>query len=107
MKPPDGDTYVLTETYHEVRRPEKLGYTWLWEGKFQAGHEMEMGETQVSVEFVDRGGSTHIVLSHEGFPNAGRREGHHSGWNACLDRLATLLSDEESPNVTGCVGDAR
>jgi uncharacterized protein YndB with AHSA1/START domain len=84
-KLPDGDILYLTGTYREVRPPEKLVYTWRWEA------EPERGETLVTVEFLDRGGSTEVVLTHEFFLNQKLRDGHERGWNGGLDKLAKLL----------------
>ena len=86
MKPPEGTVFYLSGTYREVRPPERLVYTWNWEK-----HDMTMGETVVTVEFLDRGGSTEVVLTHEFFPNAARRDGHQKGWTACLERLEQAL----------------
>ena len=53
---------------------------------------MDMGETLVTVEFLDRGEETEVVLTHELFPNAEICEQHNQGWNGCLDRLTQFLS---------------
>lgn len=52
---------------------------------------MDMGESVVTVEFLDRDGSTEVVITHEMLPNEQRREGHRRGWEGSLDRLAGLL----------------
>lgn len=84
-KLPAGDLFYLVGTYREVRPPAKLVYTWAWEA------EPELGETLVTVEFLDRGDSTEVVLTHELFPNEKVRGDHHQGWTGCLDRLAQTL----------------
>ncbi len=84
-KLPNGDVFYLTGTYQEVWRPEKLVYTWRWEA------EPELGETLVTVEFLDRDNSTEVVLTHELFPTEKARQGHEEGWSGCLDRLAKLF----------------
>ena len=85
MRSPHGDTYQLVGTYREVRPPEKLVYTWAWEA------EPEQGETLVTVEFLDRGDSTEVILTHELFPNEKVRDEHGKGWTGSLDRLAKTL----------------
>ena len=85
QKSPDGDIFYLRGTYREVRPPERLVYTWRWEA------EPELGETLVTVEFLARGGSTEVVLTHELFPSKEARDGHSRGWNSSLDRLAKAL----------------
>jgi uncharacterized protein YndB with AHSA1/START domain len=82
---PDGPLFYLSGTYREVRPPERLVYTWRWEA------EPEYGETLVTVEFRDRGGSTEVVLTHELFPTPPMRDQHQRGWVGCLDRLADAL----------------
>ncbi|MBI4588981.1 MAG: SRPBCC domain-containing protein [Candidatus Rokubacteria bacterium] len=84
-KLPDGEVFYLSGTYREVRRPERLVYTWQWEA------EPELGDTLVTVEFHDRAGSTEIVLTHELFPTEKARQEHERGWSGGLDNLAKIL----------------
>ncbi len=60
-------------------------YTWRWEA------EPELGETLVTVEFLDREGSTEVVLTHEFLPTEKARGDHKKGWHGCLDRLARAV----------------
>ena len=66
----------------EVRPPERLKFTWRWEGAFE-----QMQETVVTVEFHEFAGGTELTLRHENFadPDIGRQ--HRSGWIAACDRL--------------------
>ena len=82
---PEGDRYHLSGTYQEVQPPERLVFTWSWEG------DPNFGETLVMVDFRARGNSTEVILTHERFPNAKARDQHTMGWNGCFDRLAELL----------------
>lgn len=84
-KLPEGPVFYLAGTYREVRPPERLVYTWRWEA------EPELGDTLVTVEFHDRGGSTEIVLTHELFPTEKARQEHERGWSGGLDNLAKIL----------------
>jgi uncharacterized protein YndB with AHSA1/START domain len=68
-----------------------LVYTWNWEGKACEGSEALTGETLVTVEFRNLGGSTEVVLTHEFFPNEKARDAHNMGWNGCLDHLEKVL----------------
>ena len=77
----------LFGTYLEVSRPQRLVYTFCWEGL-----PVEIAETRVTVEFHDRGGATEIVLIHERQPTRGVRAFHERGWTASLERLAALLA---------------
>jgi len=84
-KLPDGEVFYLVGTFREVRPPERLVYTWVWEGS------PEMGETLITVEFRTRGKVTEVRLTHELFPTAKVRDDHEKGWGSCLDKLAKAL----------------
>jgi len=45
----------------------------------------------VTVEFIDRGGSTHIVLTHERLRTAEIKEGNRDGWSNCFESLHRYL----------------
>jgi uncharacterized protein YndB with AHSA1/START domain len=90
MRAPDADAdYVVAGTYREVQRPARLVYTWAWEG---AGAP----ETLVTVEFLDRGAQTEVILTHEQFADASDRDQHASGWSGCLDNLARVLTASDT-----------
>jgi uncharacterized protein YndB with AHSA1/START domain len=72
----------------EVKPPERLVYTWRWEGAFA-----EMPETLVTLELSGTDNETLLTLHHDNFTDLGLRHQHRSGWlSACdrLDRLVTL-----------------
>jgi uncharacterized protein YndB with AHSA1/START domain len=64
MKNPKGKLFYVVGKYREVRPPEKLVYTWRWEGI-----EEGMGETLVSIELRDLSGETELIVTHEQFPD--------------------------------------
>ena len=83
--PESGATHTLVGEYREIERPERLTYTWTWEGK---APEMQGSEnTLVEVEFRDDGGATEVVVTHSGFATPELRDQHAHGWNGCLDNL--------------------
>ena len=86
MKPPDGEVSYLTGEYRVVTAPEKLVYTWRWEGSVKNPEE-----TLVTVEFRDRGETTEVVVTHEKFRDEEQCHLHEMGWNACLVRLPALF----------------
>jgi uncharacterized protein YndB with AHSA1/START domain len=65
---------------------EKLVYTWSWESP-----GMDVGETLVTVEFIDKGEVTELVLTHERFPNAEAANKHTEGWSGCINNFVTLV----------------
>ena len=82
---PEGNRYLLSGNYREIQPPEKLVFTWSWEG------DPDFGETLVTVEFFTQGNSTEVALTHERLPSSKARDQHAMGWNGCFDRLAELL----------------
>ena len=101
MLPPDKDQpMVIGGVYREVKPPEKLVYTWVWEPQtpetqIRSGSGPEglvaPGETLVTVEFHDVDGQTEVVLTHQFFADQDMRDKHSHGWNGCLEQLATLV----------------
>ncbi len=90
MRDPGSDAeYTVAGEYVEVRRPERLVYTWTWEG----GAEIMSGseDTLVEVVFVPDGDGTEVVLTHSRFADDRIRDLHGEGWGGCLDNLARVL----------------
>jgi uncharacterized protein YndB with AHSA1/START domain len=71
----------------EIRPPEKLVYTWRWDGAFP-----DMPETRVTVEFCAVDGGTELALRQEPV-NLRVCAQHLSGWLAACDRIARTLGD--------------
>ena len=89
----DGEYFTAAGTYIEVNAPELLVYTWDWE-KDGAGAEfgeVEGKQTQLTVEFRERGERTELVLTQENFASVESRDRHIGGWNNWIDRLAKFL----------------
>ena len=81
MRDPEKEhAYVCFGVFQEIIPPEKLVYTWSWEPP-----GMEVGETLVTIEFLDKGDETELVLTHERFPNAEAAGEHNKGWLGCLE----------------------
>jgi len=78
----------LDGVFREVRWPSKLVYTWNFSG--QPG--LDFGESQVTVEFLDRKGATEVQITHEQLPSEELKEDHNKGWNGSLDRLEKHLA---------------
>ncbi|MGH9257817.1 MAG: SRPBCC family protein [Vicinamibacterales bacterium] len=78
----------------EVNSPEQLRYTWRWENAFE-----EMPHTQVTVQFIDSGGTTDLVLTHENLPEIPICLRHRAGWIAALERMERIyaLGDSRAP----------
>jgi uncharacterized protein YndB with AHSA1/START domain len=84
MRHKGGARHIAVGAYREIAPPERLAFTWRWEGQ-------EMPETLVSLRFLDRGAETEVVLTHTGLPSAESRAKHQEGWFGCLDRLVARV----------------
>jgi uncharacterized protein YndB with AHSA1/START domain len=88
-----GRTWSVRGKYLEVKPPERLVYTWTWNN--DRAHGEPQGDTLVTIDFIERGKETDVVLTHERFATAKAREEHKNGWMGCLDRLSKLAEEEE------------
>ncbi len=74
--------------YREVKRPERLVFTWI------AGPcvpELKGTQTLVTVELTEQNGGTLLQLTHEGFTDGESRDRHNQGWAGCIDNLEKLV----------------
>jgi uncharacterized protein YndB with AHSA1/START domain len=86
MKDTDNDAvHTVVGEYTEVQPPERLAYTWSWEGK--PAETEGSDETLVVVEFLEDGAGTEVRLTHSGFTSDQIREMHRDGWNGVLENL--------------------
>ena len=85
MQQADADAHIVVGEFREIRSPERLVFTWRWEG------EDADPETLVTIDFHDRGGATEVVLTHERFLTVEARDKHQQGWDGCLAQLAAAL----------------
>lgn len=102
MQARDGSRFVVGGEYREVARPERLVFTWQWEGGPMPGLQ-----TLVEVTFTAQEGGTLVRMRHSGFPAAAAREGHAQGWNATLNKLTEQLDPRGSAATLTLLGDAR
>jgi uncharacterized protein YndB with AHSA1/START domain len=91
---PDGIVFLNRGEYLEIKQLEKIKFTWTWEQFDAAGRKIgEVNGTVLTVEFLDRGDSTEVVLTHEQFMDTEMRDRHNAGWNLCFDRLGEHLEE--------------
>ena len=84
-----GEEHITNGTYQEVRPPERLVFTWLWEGQNPDTHT-----TLVTLDFRvagELGDKTELVLKHERFPDQHMCDQHRQGWEGCFTNLEKLL----------------
>lgn len=83
--------YVVGGVYREITPPERLAFTWTWEKRPGDDPDWTPAETLVTLEFIERNGTTELALTHERFPDTHMRDEHNSGWTGALDRLEQYL----------------
>jgi len=75
--------YVHTGTYQIVDPPAKLVFTWT---------ASDDSQTLVTVEFLDHGEDSELVLTHERFTKSDVANRYESGWGTIADKLAAYLA---------------
>ena len=104
MQARDGSRFAVGGVYREVRRPERLVYTWAWQGD---NSPMAGIETLVEVDFVERDAGTELRLRHSGFPAAAASDAHAAGWRSTLNRLVDAVDERGSAATLTLLGDPR
>jgi uncharacterized protein YndB with AHSA1/START domain len=88
-----GRLWRIEGRYLEVASPSKLVYTWSWDNEPGLGDKVGR-DTLVTVEFLERGAETEVVVTHERLATERARADHGAGWIGCLDRLGSLVEKE-------------
>jgi len=81
--PPGEEPYIENDEYLEITRPKRLVFT---ETISRAGKVLQ--QTVCTVELIDLGGRTDVVVTDHGVG----AEVHRGGWTNALDHLAELLA---------------
>ena len=87
---PDGSRFAKAGVYREVKRPDRLVFTW----PYQPGGSCTNGdgqETTVEITFRALGERTEMTLVHGPFPDQAGFDGHNEGWKGSFDKLAGFL----------------
>ena len=85
--PQTDEVVVVVGEYREIDRPHRLVYTWSYEG--------EEHESLVTVDFMQHGERTTVVLVHTGLPSDESRRRHDEGWRGTFDNLERRVLDDE------------
>lgn len=98
VRAPTGAEFVVGGVFVEITPPQRLSYTWAWEHEVpSSGDAAERGDgptsntSVVTLEFEQRDGGTHLVLTHERLADQTSADGHRDGWNGSLECLAEYL----------------
>ncbi len=81
-----GEEITVRGEYVEVKPPERVVFTWGWEGD-DAG-------SRVTVDFLELDGGTDVQLTHERLASAASRDRHAHGWAGSIEKLARLCAPE-------------
>jgi uncharacterized protein YndB with AHSA1/START domain len=86
MRSPEGEEFGGRGEYLEITSPERLVFTWAWDG--------QEGEAQlVEVEFNEHDdGTTTVVLTNRGLRDEESKRSHREGWQASFDNLERVLA---------------
>jgi uncharacterized protein YndB with AHSA1/START domain len=88
MRSPDGEEFGGGGEYVEITPPERLVFTWSWDG--HAGHE---GVQLIEVALSERpDGTTTVVLTNRGLEDEESKRSHRAGWEASFDNLDRVLA---------------
>mgnify|MGYP002147055608 CR=1 FL=1 len=103
MRARDGSRFIVGGEFRHLQRPERLAYTWQWDGNSPMPHV----QTLIEVDFVERDGGTELSMRHSGFPAAAARDSHQTGWRSTFNRLSDLLSPDGSAASLTLLGSTR
>lgn len=80
MQAPEGQSGVVSGKYVEIVLNEKLVFTWRW-----SDWAAEQEDTLVTVEFIEKGEVTEVVLTHQHLADENAVQHHHFGWTSTLE----------------------
>jgi uncharacterized protein YndB with AHSA1/START domain len=87
-----GEQIVARGEYVEVDPPNRVVFTWGWEGQEEGGaHGVPPGSSRVEVTLDPDGDGTVVRLRHLDLPEEAR-EMHGQGWDLYLGRLAVAAA---------------
>ena len=77
--------------YREIVEPEKLVFTFFWEGDDGKPENVML----IALTFEELGPDrTKMTMRQTGFRNVEQRDGHRGGWTSTFDRLEEMLGKE-------------
>lgn len=85
MRGNDGQLHHVAGEYREIDRPKRLVFSWAWQSKTGGSSSL------VTVEFLEHGAATEVVLTHTGLETEQEIQGHRHGWVGCFEKLAAVV----------------
>lgn len=96
-----GKTHIAGGQYREIKSPERLVYTHIWEQTCadeceEKESELHGFETVVIVEFIAQGDKTLVNFTHEGLPTHEDVLSHTKGWSSFLEHLGSYVDGRDN-----------
>lgn len=77
-----GEVHAVSGVFAELAEPERLAFTWAWDGSDEASF--------VEVLLTEVPGGTKVRILHSKLPTREAADEHEHGWIGCLGSLDTL-----------------
>ncbi len=87
----DGSLFKVGGVYCELRRPDRVAYTWQWEEGPMVGVS-----TLIEIALSEQDGATLLEMRHSGFPSRPAQDAHARGWNGPFNKLTEMLDPRGS-----------
>jgi uncharacterized protein YndB with AHSA1/START domain len=88
------DQAIARGEYVEIEAPNRVVFTWGWEGQESGEHAVPPGSSRVEVELTPDGEGTLVRLRHLDLPEEAR-EIHGQGWDLFLARLGQVAEGKD------------
>ena len=103
IRHPDGSVLFAHGEYREVTPPERLAFTYVWEGvgtfnQWQPGEMIDL-VTLVTLDFVALAGATEIRVRQVGLPSEKQCADHFEGWSSTLTSLESYLLPQKNADT--------
>lgn len=85
---------VASGTYVEVERPNRVVFTWGWEGSTDVPPGSSTVTFTLTSDATADGAATLVELRHDGLPG-GSSDTHAEGWGYFLPRLSLAATDQD------------
>jgi uncharacterized protein YndB with AHSA1/START domain len=89
MKDAAGSQHLQFGEYREIVPVSRLVFTW-------SCPALKVTDSVVTVDLVDHGERTELLLTHELPPDPNVRRAHHEGWTGCLGNLEKFIEQPET-----------
>jgi uncharacterized protein YndB with AHSA1/START domain len=91
MHDPGGGVHVQEGVYREIQPFSRLVFTWTCA-------ELGVADSLVTIELLERGDVTELILTHELPDEPTILREHEGGWNGCLATLTRFIETEKEPS---------